>query len=82
MLLIPVLPEEPLEENRNREVDVDDVNARSLDDAIDQMSVGETDKHPEKRRKALFAAYEERELPSMKYVHVTNVVPLCVIIHE
>ena len=46
------------------------VDARSLDDAVRQMGGmelnGEADRHPEKRAKALFAAYFERRLPEMK----------------
>lgn len=43
------------------------VDARSLDDAISQLSIEEQlDKHPEKRLKAAFKAYEEENLPILK----------------
>lgn len=45
------------------------MDARSLDDAVRQMGgieLEEVDRHPEKRAKALFAAYFERRLPEMK----------------
>jgi hypothetical protein len=45
------------------------VDARSLDDAVRQMGgieLEDVDRHPERRAKALFAAYFERRLPEMK----------------
>ena len=56
------------------------VEARTLDEAVRQMSglgvnddgagagagAGATDRHPEKRAKAMFNAYFERRLPEMK----------------
>ena len=44
------------------------VEARSVEDAIAVLKVAETpvDKHPEKRMKAAYNAYEERELPLLK----------------
>ncbi|KAL2927074.1 hypothetical protein RDABS01_020426 [Bienertia sinuspersici] len=56
-----------LVENKNR---VDDlIEARSVEEALAQMSVAEplpVDKHPEKRLKASFKAFEEAELPRLK----------------
>jgi hypothetical protein len=50
----------------NREAVV--LDAHSLDDAVKQMSLSkdQEDRHPEKRAKAAFATYFERELPIMK----------------
>jgi len=45
------------------------VEARSLTDAIDVLDIGEkdtVDRHPEKRMKAAYAEFEERELPKLK----------------
>lgn len=41
------------------------VDARSLDEAVSQLTVTE-DRHPEKRAKALFNEYFERRLPELK----------------
>ena len=45
--------------------------ARSVEDAITVLSIGDSggvsvDKHPEKRMKAAYAAFEEREIPRLK----------------
>ena len=50
---------------------VDDVDARSLEAAVAAMSVsgageGEDDRYPERRARAAFAAYQERELARLK----------------
>ncbi|GAO48605.1 DUF1014-domain-containing protein [Saitoella complicata NRRL Y-17804] len=54
--------------------------ASNIDDALDMMTLvedrkvgtkknGEVDRHPERRFKAAFAAYEERRLPELKEEH-------------
>ena len=46
-----------------------ELEARTVDEAIDLLSVsaqGKVDKNPEKRLKAAYAAFEERELPRLK----------------
>lgn len=60
--------EMPLEENINRRVlEEGEVEARSIEDAIAALSVGkELDRHPERRMKAAFTAYEEENLPRLK----------------
>jgi len=56
----------------NRSVGADDVDARSLEAAVSAMSVsgpgeGEADdRYPERRARAAFAAYQERELARLK----------------
>ena len=58
----------------NRAVGVDDVDARSLEAAVAAMSVGgsgageegDGDRYPERRARAAFAAYQERELARLK----------------
>lgn len=59
--------EVPLEENLNRLVDEDD-SARTVEDAISVLSVKEpaVDRHPEKRMKAAFTAFEEVNMPRLK----------------
>lgn len=59
--------QKPLEENINRVVD-DAVEARGVSEAIAVLTVkGEAeDKHPERRLKAAFAAYEEANMPRIK----------------
>lgn len=60
--------ETPLEENINRRVlDEGTVEARTVEDAISVLSVAEElDRHPERRMKAAFAAYEELNMPRLK----------------
>ncbi|KAK1429071.1 hypothetical protein QVD17_11270 [Tagetes erecta] len=57
-----------LVQNTNRDDSV--IEARSVEEAIAQMSVAADnlplDKHPEKRLKASFKAFEEAELPNLK----------------
>lgn len=56
-----------LVENRNREGDL--IEAHSVEEALAKISVTESlpvDKHPEKRLKASFKAFEEAELPRLK----------------
>ncbi|XP_067002713.1 coiled-coil domain-containing protein 124 [Anabrus simplex] len=57
----------PLEENINR-VMVDGEEARTVEEAIAVLSVksSDVDKHPEKRLKAAFTAFEEANLPRIK----------------
>ena len=48
------------------------VEARSVDDAIAVLSIGgnippsSVDRHPEKRMKAAYSDFEDRELPRLK----------------
>jgi Coiled-coil domain-containing protein 124 /Oxs1 len=64
---VAVEKEIPLEENLNR-VMADVKVATNIDEAIAVLSVSETDedRHPEKRMKAAFKAYEETQLPFIK----------------
>ncbi|GLG95473.1 Coiled-coil domain-containing protein [Gryllus bimaculatus] len=59
--------QEPLEENINRVV-VDGLEARSVTEAIAVLSVKgeEVDRHPEKRLKAAYTAFEEANMPRIK----------------
>ena len=64
---------EPLEENPTQQMAAlmaaeGTVEARSVEDAIAVLNVGDTpvDRHPEKRMKAAYSAFEERELPRLK----------------
>uniref|UniRef100_A0A0R0K908 Coiled-coil domain-containing protein n=1 Tax=Glycine max TaxID=3847 RepID=A0A0R0K908_SOYBN len=53
--------------NTNRDDSI--IEARTLDDAIAQMTVVDNlppDRHPERRLKASFKAFEEAELPKLK----------------
>ena len=66
-------PEDTLEENPNQQAAAmlaaeGAVEARSVEDAIAVLNVGATpvDKHPEKRMRAAYNAFEERELPRLK----------------
>ena len=45
-----------------------EVEARTVEEAIDVLSVAQEkgDLHPEKRQKAAYAAFEEREMPRLK----------------
>ncbi|XP_066460868.1 coiled-coil domain-containing protein 124 [Eleutherodactylus coqui] len=58
----------PLEENLNRRMlEEGEVEARSVEEAIAALSVSkELDRHPERRMKAAFTAYEELNLPRLK----------------
>ncbi|XP_006989201.1 coiled-coil domain-containing protein 124 [Peromyscus maniculatus bairdii] len=58
----------PLEENLNRRVlDEGSVEARTVEDAIAVLSVAEdADRHPERRMRAAFTAFEEVQLPRLK----------------
>ncbi|XP_066500152.1 coiled-coil domain-containing protein 124 [Hoplias malabaricus] len=56
----------PLEENINRIVP-EEGSARTIEDAIAVLSTKEdTDRHPERRMKAAFVAYEEANMPRLK----------------
>lgn len=56
-----------LHENRNRDAGVD-IEARSIESALDALTVGDKDpeKHPERRAKAAYKAFEEATLPQLK----------------
>ncbi|XP_031633207.1 coiled-coil domain-containing protein 124 [Contarinia nasturtii] len=58
---------EPLIENLNR-LDPEAIEASGIDEAIKALSMteGTADKHPEKRLKAAFKAYEAENLPRIK----------------
>ncbi|NP_001086949.1 coiled-coil domain-containing protein 124-B [Xenopus laevis] len=58
----------PLEENVNRRVlEEGEVEARTVEDAIAALSIGkELDRHPERRMKAAFTAFEEINMPLLK----------------
>ncbi|KAG8594738.1 hypothetical protein GDO81_001316 [Engystomops pustulosus] len=58
----------PLEENINRRIlEEGEVEARTVEEAIAALSVSkELDRHPERRMKAAFTAYEELNLPRLK----------------
>ncbi|XP_069864079.1 coiled-coil domain-containing protein 124 isoform X2 [Dipodomys merriami] len=60
--------EVPLEENLNRRPSEEGrVEARTIEDAIAVLSVAEeADRHPERRMRAAFAAFEEVQLPRLK----------------
>ncbi|CAL9695453.1 unnamed protein product [Knipowitschia caucasica] len=61
--------ETPLEENVNRIfAEEGSVEARSIEDAIAALSTGgeDLDRHPERRVKAAFAAFEEVHMPRLK----------------
>ncbi|KAH0625974.1 hypothetical protein JD844_034370 [Phrynosoma platyrhinos] len=60
--------ERPLEENINRRVlEEGAVEARTIEDAIAVLSVADDlDRHPERRMKAAFTAFEEVNLPRLK----------------
>lgn len=61
--------ETQLEENVNRIIpDEGSVEARTIEDAIAVLSTGpeDLDRHPERRMKAAFAAYEEANMPRLK----------------
>jgi len=62
-----LLDELPLEENVNR-LQVEGDVARNVDDAIAILSIGDekVDLHPEKRVKAAYQAYEDKNLPILK----------------
>ncbi|KAG8331420.1 hypothetical protein J6590_042187 [Homalodisca vitripennis] len=59
--------EQPLEENINR-LQIEGDEARTVDEAISILSSkdAEVDKHPEKRLKAAYAAFEEVAMPRIK----------------
>ncbi|XP_054159194.1 coiled-coil domain-containing protein 124-like [Oppia nitens] len=64
----PTVTELPIEENVNRLVADDDGNARSVEDAIALLSTkdDDVDRHPEKRMKAAYTAFEEIHLDRLK----------------
>ncbi|CAB3380072.1 Hypothetical predicted protein [Cloeon dipterum] len=63
--------EKPIEENVNR-LQVDGLEARSVEEAISVLSekeATEIDRHPERRMKAAYAAFEDERLPQLKAEH-------------
>ncbi|NXY39522.1 C124A protein, partial [Pomatorhinus ruficollis] len=60
--------EVPLEENLNRRLPEEGaVEARSIEDAIAALSVSQPqERHPERRLRAAFAAFEELQLPRLR----------------
>jgi len=56
-----------LEENINR-LEIEGQHARTVEEALHVLGESEdaVDKHPEKRVKAAYAAFESRRMPSMK----------------
>ncbi|XP_052748793.1 coiled-coil domain-containing protein 124 isoform X2 [Galleria mellonella] len=61
-----VIDETPLEENLNR-IQLDGELAQTVDEAISILSdKSEVDRHPEKRLKAAYTAFEESNLPRLK----------------
>lgn len=62
-----LLHEKPLEENINR-VQVEGEEARTVAEAIAVLSVKDAvpDRHPERRAKVAYDAYESRMLPELK----------------
>ncbi|XP_039598445.1 coiled-coil domain-containing protein 124-like, partial [Polypterus senegalus] len=58
----------PLEENINRIIPEEgSVEARTIEDAIAVLSVADQlDRHPERRMKAAFTAFEEVNMPRLK----------------
>lgn len=61
----PVLEENPNHLLRQQQLR-GEVDARTIDEAIAVLSIPKEDMHPEKRVKAAYAAFEERELPRLK----------------
>lgn len=56
-----------LVDSQNVNRDADDAGARSVTEALSVLGVQESeDKHPERRMKAAFAAYKDRQLPIVK----------------
>lgn len=68
VVIAPELDQNPnhlLRERKER----GEIDARTVEEAIDVLSISQdqpADKHPEKRLKAAYAAFEERELPRLK----------------
>lgn len=59
--------DEPLEENINR-LEIDGEEARNIEEAISVLSSSDSavDRHPEKRLRAAWTAYEQKYLPILK----------------
>ncbi|XP_073987457.1 coiled-coil domain-containing protein 124 [Rhodnius prolixus] len=55
----------PLEENINR-LTIDGLEARTVDEALEILGDDSIDRHPEKRMKAAYLAFEESRLPELK----------------
>jgi hypothetical protein len=67
VVIAPELDQNPNHLLRER-MEKGEIDARTVEDAIDVLSVStsQPDKHPEKRLKAAFTTFEERELPRLK----------------
>lgn len=67
-----VVVEQNLEQNPNHllqdRLERGELDARTVEEAIDVLSVTQDkpDRHPERRLKAAYAAFEEREVPRLK----------------
>ena len=61
------VPTDEIEENLNK-IDLDAQSARNVDEAIQVLGSGSpaADKHPEKRLKSAYTAFEEIRLPQLK----------------
>merc|ERR1712129_28259 len=62
------VPLVPLEENVNR-VEAETATARTVDEALEVLSISDTpeiEKHPEKRMKAAYEEFGEERLPQLK----------------
>ncbi|CDW54827.1 DUF1014 domain containing protein [Trichuris trichiura] len=67
-----VIAEESIPENVNRLLETADEEARTVEKAISILSNGSdvpVDRHPERRARTAFAAYQERRLPELKKEH-------------
>ena len=67
------VPTDEIEENLNR-IDLDAHSARNVEEAIQVLDAGASptaDKHPEKRLKSAYTAFEEIRLPQLKAEHPT-----------
>ena len=63
----PLIEENPNQLLRERQLEGEE-EARTVEEAITLLSVGKepSEKHPERRLKAAYTAFEERELPRLK----------------
>ncbi|PWW74092.1 DUF1014-domain-containing protein [Tuber magnatum] len=65
----------PAKRTRGIDAALGSLNASNIDDALDALTLatgaekGTIDRHPEKRYKAAYAAYEERRLPEVREEH-------------
>eukprot|EP01069_Polyplicarium_translucidae_P013001 Polyplicarium_translucidae@DN705_c0_g1_i1.p1 len=63
---IPENPNIALREELQAEAGGAALYARGLDEALQKLTVTEADRHPEKRRKAAFKAYEDEWIPKLR----------------